>query len=208
MVKNYQYAIMSLQMLPLSVTRKPTKRLVNSLYEETMADSNRNMTSLVLCFIIVAIAGGALVTRCTGYVPPVVVRSDTVTVVVRDTMVVEKPTEICRYIVRHDTIRTNDIVIITDTATNEPQAIIPIEQAVYSDSTEKAKYTAYVSGYRAALDSIQIECISTQTTITNTERIKPSRFGVGVQLGVGVSPQGLAVPYLGVGVQYRLWPNR
>ena len=173
-----------------------------------MADRDGNINFYALCFIIGAVAGGALVTRCAGYVPPVIVRTDTVTVVVRDTAFIEKPTEITRVVVRHDTIRTNDIVIITDTATNEPQAIIPIEQAVYSDSTEKAKYTAYVSGYRAALDSIQIECISTQTTITNTERIKPSRFGVGVQLGVGVSPQGLAVPYLGVGVQYRLWPNK
>lgn len=137
--------------------------------------------------------------------PTEIVRTDTVVVKRWDTVTIEKPTEIVRYVVRHDTIRTSDIVIITDSTTNEPQAIIPIEQAVYQDSTENARYTAYISGFQAALDSINIFCKNTETVITNTERVKNSRFGVGVQFGVGVSPQGLAVPYLGVGVQYRLF---
>lgn len=128
--------------------------------------------------------------------------TDTVTVFVRDTLVVEKPTEVVRYIVRHDTVR--DLVVITDSA-GQPQVAVPIEQAVYSDSTEKASYTAYVSGYRAALDSIQIDCRNTETVITNIIEKQPRRIGFGVQLGIGVSPKGVAVPYLGLGVQYKLW---
>ena len=134
-----------------------------------------------------------------------IVRSDTTCITIWDTLVIEKPVERTRYIVRYDTVSSTELVTVTDTVTDSTKVVVPIEQAVYSDSTEDARYTAYVSGYRAALDSIMIECASKQTTITNTERIKPSRFGVGVQLGVGVSPQGLAVPYLGIGVQYRLW---
>ena len=137
--------------------------------------------------------------------PTEIVRTDTLVIERLDTVTIEKPTEIVRYVVRHDTIRTNEIVIITDRATNEPQAIIPIEQAVFSDSTENAAYTAYISGFHAALDSITINCLNRETVITRIERVKNSRFGVGVQVGVGVSPQGLAVPYLGVGVQYMLF---
>lgn len=134
-----------------------------------------------------------------------IVRSDTTCITIWDTLYVEKPVERTRYVVRHDTIKTTELVVISDTLTDSVKVVVPIEQIVYSDSTADARYTAYVSGYRAALDSLQIECASKQTIITNTEYIKPPRFGVGVQLGLGVSPQGFAVPYLGIGVQYRLW---
>lgn len=136
--------------------------------------------------------------------PTELIRTDTVTVIIRDTMVVEKPTEIYRYIIRYDTIRTNDIVIITDTVTGEQQAVVPIEQSVYSDSTENAQYTAYISGFRATLDSININCKNTETIITRTEIEKARRIGFGIQVGVGATRQGLS-PYVGVGVQYRLW---
>ena len=131
------------------------------------------------------------------------VRTDTLIGERWDTVTIEKPTEVVRYVQRYDTIRLTDeprIVITLDST-----AIIPIEQAVYQDSTENAQYTAYVSGFRAALDSININCRNTETIITNTIETKPRRFGIGLQLGIGVSAQGVAAPYLGVGVQYKLW---
>ena len=159
--------------------------------------------------IIIAIMGGLLL-YCYGFhkgnnSAAETVRTDTLFIERWDTVTIEKPTEIVRYVVRHDTIRTNEIVIITDSATNEPQAIIPIEQSVYSDSTKNAQYTAFVSGFHAALDSINIFCKNTETIITNEVRLPSPRISVGVQAGVGVSLQGLAVPYVGLGVQYRLW---
>lgn len=129
--------------------------------------------------------------------------TDTLIVERWDTVKIFEPHEVVRYVQRYDTIRLTDeprIVITIDST-----AIIPIEQAVYQDSTDNAQYTAYVSGFRAELDSININCKNTETIITNTIEIKPRRFGVGLQLGVGVSPQGVAAPYLGVGVHYRLW---
>ena len=135
--------------------------------------------------------------------PTELIRTDTLIVERWDTVKIVEPHEVVRYVQRYDTIRLTDepmIVINIDST-----AIIPIEQAVYSDSTENAQYTAYVSGFRAELDSIQINCKNTETIITNTIEIKPRRFGVGLQLGVGVSPQGVAAPYVGVGVHYRLW---
>jgi hypothetical protein len=129
--------------------------------------------------------------------------TDTLIVEHWDTVKIVEPHEVVRYVQRYDTIRLTDeprIVITIDST-----AIIPIEQAVYQDSTDNAQYTAYVSGFRAELDSIQINCKNTETIITNTIETKPRRFGVGIQLGVGVSPQGVAAPYVGVGVHYRLW---
>lgn len=132
-------------------------------------------------------------------------KTDTLVVVRWDTVTIEKPTEIVRYVVRRDTIHATDtaIKIIFDSVSGGSAAIIPIESVTYKDSTEKAKYEAFLSGYRATLDSIRIECLQTETTI----RIKepPRRFGVGVQLGVGFSAQGVAAPYMGVGVHYRIW---
>ena len=133
--------------------------------------------------------------------------ADTVIVTHIDTFFVEKPTEIVRYVTRTDTIFATDttIKIIFDTISGASAAIIPVESVIYQDSTKNAKYTAYLSGYRVALDSIEINCMQTEKIITKIEREKARKIGVGVQLGVGVSPQGIAAPYLGVGVQYRIW---
>lgn len=133
--------------------------------------------------------------------------ADTVVVTRIDTFFVEKPTEIVRYITRHDTIFETDtaIKIVFDSVSGASAAIIPIESVIYQDSTKNAKYTAYLSGFRASLDSININCLQTETIITKIEREKGRKIGIGVQLGVGLSPQGIAAPYIGVGVQYRIW---
>lgn len=135
------------------------------------------------------------------------ISADTVVVTHIDTFFIDKPTEVVRYVTRHDTIFETDtaIKIVFDSVSGQSAAIIPIESVIYQDSTENAKYTAYLSGYKAALDSIEINCLQTETIITKIEREKAPKIGVGVQLGVGVSAQGIAAPYLGIGVQYRLF---
>lgn len=133
---------------------------------------------------------------------------DTLVVERWDTAFIDRPQEIVRYVVRRDTVK---VVGNSDTLTepqivvvNDSTVVVSISQAVYSDSTEKAKYTAYVSGYNAALDSICINCLNTETIITKTEIEKARRIGIGVQLGVGATTSGFS-PYIGVGLQYRLW---
>lgn len=133
--------------------------------------------------------------------------TDTLIVVRWDTVTIEKPTEVVRYVVRYDTLKTSEIANVTDSAMlkkiDSLNLTIPIEQAVYSDSTENAQYTAYISGFRATLDSINFKCKNIETIITRTEIEKARRIGFGIQVGVGVTRQGLS-PYVGVGVQYRL----
>lgn len=82
---------------------------------------------------------------------------------------------------------------------------IPIEQKRYEDSL----YTAWVSGFRPALDSIRLHQPTIVETITRTI-VKPApRWSIGPSVGAGVSITG--TPHLGVyagfTVQYRLWPK-
>lgn len=126
-----------------------------------------------------------------------------------DTIKIDQPVEIVRTIIRHDTTRVTEFVSITDSALIEKldsldlHIEIPIEQAIYRDSTKNARYEAYVSGYKASLDSINIQCLQSEKIIMKTERIPPRRIGFGLQIGFGYS--GKVAPYVGVGVQYRLW---
>ena len=80
------------------------------------------------------------------------------------------------------------------------EVVVPITQTVYEDST----YTAYVSGYRASLDSLIFYPRYEVVTITKQE--KPKRWSVSIQAGCGVVLGGRVQigPYIGVGVSYNL----
>lgn len=82
---------------------------------------------------------------------------------------------------------------VTDSAT----VIIPITQKVYEDSL----FRAYVSGYHPALDSIEIYRKS--ETIYIRSPTKPKRWSVGIQAGLGLTPNNIQ-PYIGVGVSYNI----
>ena len=89
---------------------------------------------------------------------------------------------------------------------------VVIEQKVYEDPD--STYRAVVSGpalseeYGPRLDSIQVYSRTTVQYQTKTVYVEPSRWSIGIQAGYGASKDGLT-PYLGVGVQYRLWaPKR
>lgn len=83
-----------------------------------------------------------------------------------------------------DTINVNDTIYI------------PYIHKVYKSDD----YKAYVSGYNAALDSIDVF----PKTVYITKKIKPPRFGIGLSAGYGISRYGIS-PYVGIGVTYRLF---
>lgn len=91
---------------------------------------------------------------------------------------------------------------------NHPDSIevpIPIEQKRYEDSL----YTAWVSGFRPALDSIRLHQPEVMTTITETIVKKAPRLSVGLSVGPGVSidkDRHFGV-YIGFTAQYRIWPR-
>lgn len=75
---------------------------------------------------------------------------------------------------------------------------IPITQKHYVDST----YEAWVSGWQPSLDSI---FVYRQTeVVTNVIQKPPRRWGIGVQGGYGMTPEGFQ-PYVGIGVHFRLF---
>lgn len=133
--------------------------------------------------------------------PSVVVERDTVW---KDTTIY-KPVPV-------DSHKTGEIVYIRipypvpqpgDTVHDSIDVPIPIEQKRYEDSL----YTAWVSGFRPALDSIRLYQPTITETITKTIVKQAPRISVGVQGGAGVGVFSRQPDiYVGVGLQYRLWP--
>ena len=135
--------------------------------------------------------------------PSVVVEHDTLW---RDTTI-NKP-------VAADSQKTGETVFIRipysvptpgDTVHDSISVPIPIEQKRYDDSL----YTAWVSGFRPALDSIRLHQPEITTTITKTIVQKAPRLSLGLSVGPGVSidrERHMGI-YVGFTANYRLWPK-
>jgi hypothetical protein len=94
-----------------------------------------------------------------------------------------------------DTIEAHDTLLVE----------VPIEQKRYDDSL----YTAWVSGYQPALDSILLHQPEVVTTITRTITKPAPRWSIGPSVGAGISITGQqqAGIFVGFTAQYRLWPK-
>lgn len=128
--------------------------------------------------------------------------SDTTRVTIIDTILYKHPIPVDSVVVRYVTERLpakRDTMQIG--CTDSVQVEIPITQKRYADST----YTAWVSGYNPTLDSIRIYPRHDVITITNTIRQKPKRWGVGLNVGYGITPKNGMQPYVGIGVSYNLF---
>lgn len=127
---------------------------------------------------------------------------DTTKVTIVDSVKKSFPVPVDSFVVRYI---TKSLPIARDSATTKHlvsdsvKVQIPISQKVYEDTL----YKAYVSGYEPKLDSITIK--QKTTYITHTIRDKESRFRIWLQAGYGLTPKGM-MPYLGVGLSYRLAP--
>lgn len=122
-----------------------------------------------------------------------VYRSDTVRwPVTRDSVVTRYLTRRLA-VMRVDTVRQSDTVRAVDTV----EVRLPIVQKVYRDTN----YTAWVSGYEPRLDSISVR--HREVTLTKVTG-GGSRWGVGVQVGLGIDKTFKPTPYIGVGLMYRL----
>lgn len=86
-----------------------------------------------------------------------------------------------------DTLPIYDTTKIIDSVSVQ----IPIEQKVYSDTN----FIAYVSGYKPTIDSIFVF----------QKKEKKKRWGVGLQLGYGISREMKPSAYIGIGVSYNLF---
>lgn len=126
---------------------------------------------------------------------------DTTKVTVVDSVKKSFPVPVDSFVIRYI---TRSLPIASDSATKQLRSDsvkvqIPISQKVYEDTL----YRAYISGYKPNLDSITIK--QRTTYITHTICDKESRFRIGLQAGYGLTPKGM-MPYVGVGLSYRLAP--
>ena len=157
--------------------------------------------------VVIAVIALALIAVAFLLVKPEIVeihRTDTVVVrdTVRETVLVPK----IRYLTRVDTV-----LLLVPGDTVKVPVLVPISRKVY----EGEDYRAVVSGFRASLDTLDIEGYNVQAnsievyprTVTQTiiQRVevpgKPKRWGIGVSAGYALTPQGMK-PYIGAGVQY------
>ena len=136
-----------------------------------------------------------LITRCTNKAATEPTLCDTIV----DTITVVKPIAVDSVITRYKVVnveRVNDTTIVNEVSEvvfDTIQVRLPIESKHYTS----VNYDAWVSGYEPSLDSIKVynrEVIVKQ---------KHSRWSVGMQGGVGMTPKGVQ-PYIGVGIGYRL----
>lgn len=161
-----------------------------------MKDSTKHMILFAaIAFAAVFLAGYmAGERRCRGEVQ---VQTDTLVVV--DTVMVREPEFVEREVVRTELVAVTDTVRVRDTLYVE----VPVESRHYSDSL----YEAWVSGYRASLDSIRVYPVTKYVTTERTVSVKDRRrWGIGVQAGYGIPLNGdyRPAPYIGVGVSYSM----
>ena len=152
----------------------------------------RNTVVVLLLCLSALVLGLFLGTRAGHFLEPNEMVRDTV--VVRDTIRVPEPYPVKEYVVRVDTLLWTDTLRFDDTVFVE----IPISQKVYEDSL----YRAWVSGYKASLDSIYVFPRHTVETVYVPGKDR-RRWGIGLQIGIGTDLKGWS-PYVGIGVSYDL----
>lgn len=173
----------------------------------------RPLLRYLSCFFVLICAAYGIYTfvrPATSSAPPPVRRD---TLIIRDTLRISRPVLVRDEVVRYVTVRVRDSSNLAnigkDSADVPPAAdhfpdtakmvMLPITQQVYRDSS----YTAWVSGYAAALDSIHIH--RPTHYLYNIHRPAPSRrWSFGLQGGIGLTPKGVQ-PYVGVGFSIRLY---
>ena len=134
----------------------------------------RNNIIIGAATLIVGMVAGMLLCR-TFFVPERIVETQIDTIVVHDTMRIEKPVYIRKKITDTMLVAVTDTLRLRDTLYVQ----IPKEVKVYANED----YYAEVSGYQPSLDYLEI--YSTQTTITQTERLKEkkNRLAFGIEGG-------------------------
>lgn len=157
-------------------------------------------TIQVIAIAVALLVAAFLVGRCS--VPRIAPESHVVervdTVLIRDTVIREKPVYRTEYVFVRDSVRVqvHDTLYIS----------LPRQMRVYEDSL----YRAEVSGVDPTLDRIEVYPQTKIVTRTETRDIfvtSRKRWGIGVQVGYGITKQGQAFnpgPYIGVGVSYNI----
>lgn len=133
--------------------------------------------SLLLIFVCLLLGSYRMYMDLTQR-PPIYVDKEVIKVKT-DTVTIVKPKVITQIQLKTDTA----LLPVIDQRTESVYVQVPITQKIYND----ARYTAYVSGYKPSLDSINI--YNTTVTVTKTIEQKPKTGGIkikpSIQAGYG-----------------------
>lgn len=131
---------------------------------------------------------------CHVHEPDFIVQTDTLRV--RDTILIETPVPVEVRVVDTMLVTVADTIRLSDTV----YLRLPREIKRYEDSL----YRAQVSGYRPALDWIEVYPQTVYLTkVVKTQDVR--RWGIGLQAGYGAYVAGGQVrlaPYVGAGISY------
>lgn len=146
------------------------------------------MILLVLAALAIGFAGGSRMR-------PERIVTTTIhdTTIVHDTLTEIRPEPVTTYI--HDSLKMTIVLHEVDTQ----YIYLPHEYKRYKTDS----YDATISGYQPVLESISVYPETRFVTTVVTEPAKATRWGLGCQLGYGVSRDGLS-PYFGIGISYNL----
>ncbi len=158
--------------------------------------------AVIVIIAVLSIAGIFSIGRCSrnnDTKTEIIVEVDTL--YIRDTICIEKPNPKLIKVIDTLLVEVTDTVRIKDTV----YLNIPIEQKYYRSKD----YEAWVSGYRPALDSLNlftntVQLINT-TSISQTQKRK--HWGIGIQAGYGFTlhqNQLRPAPYVGIGLSYNI----
>lgn len=158
-----------------------------------------SIIGIILLIVLGAVGGYFLRGLMIPDNPPIVQRD---TLWLHDTVSFPVPVPQKKWI--HDTT----YIAVTDTIQRKDTTYIPVprETTFYADSL----YEAWVTGYKAQMDSIHIFQKTAYIEVrVPVEKIVRKRWGIGIQAGAGVQYGAIHKqmdigPYIGVGVSYNL----
>lgn len=166
--------------------------------------TGRSAKLMAVIVTALLIGFGSFAIKCFNEATPAGITSDTITVVCYDTITVRKPIAVDSVVVRYETnrmpIASNTEQGIKEEPGDSVDVVIPISQIEVVDSS----YHIWASGYRVAVDSVQVYPRTIVQTITTTAKAsKPKRWHIGPTIGYGMTHQGLQ-PYIGISVTYSI----
>lgn len=163
-----------------------------------MTTMNRLVIAVAALLAALLLLSGYLLGRRTARAPEpeCIVQVDTLRI--RDTLLIERPVPVEVRVVDTMLVALTDTIRLSDTV----YLRLPREIKQYEDSL----FRAQVSGYRPALDWIEVYPQTVYLTkVVKTQDVR--RWGVGLQAGYGAYAAGGQVrlsPYVGVGISYDL----
>lgn len=109
--------------------------------------------------------------------------ADTVTVVKHDTVKIDNPIPVIKYVKDKEYVPIHDTTLLTETDTIIKLIELPREYLVYKDST----YRAVVSGVDPRLDSMEVYQKTITNTVTKYIPQKPKTFAPFLEGGMSVN---------------------